>query len=776
MGKNMKRWICFCCVMSAIGLKAQVIDHFSDGNFTHNPAWAGDSLHFEVNSARQLHLISAGADTSWLSTPAYTVSDGEWTFWMKISFNSSVNNYARVYLTADHEELDQPLNGYFIQAGGSDDSIRFVKQTGTTLDPLFCFPVCTVNHPSNEIRFKIIRDSADIWTFWIDSTGNTNYLPEGSVVENSIQQGNRIGVWCKYTSSNATRFYFDDFYNGPVIPPTSFYPANVFDVLIDEIMYDEDPSAGLPASEYVELFNRSDSAITLTDWSFEYGFTRKVFPPVELAPKGYLLIARDTLLVSFGLLIPLFTSSASLSNEGTRLTLRNNLNQIIHTVAYEPEWFQGSWKADGGWSLEMVDVENPCGCIENWKPCIDPAGGTPGKKNSVNGNQPDIIPPEVVRSYFTDENTWGILFSETLDSTSPGLQDTWLLEPGEIHPDTLYLLAPSYTVLHLVFSEEFAAGVTYRLTGQPGLSDCAGNLNPDPAVTYSAIPEAIEPNDVVINEVLSHPYPGSSPFFELYNRSEKLIDLEELAIITADTGKSGSPSTDARILIPGPYLMFPRDFIAVCESEREVKTRYMTITENNFLEMESFPSMNSGDGQLILIRSSDEQVIDRMVYREEMHYPLLTSTTGVSLERISADLPSLDPSNWHSAAGSVGFASPAYQNSQTVDPGTETDIISINPVVFSPDNDGTDDILMIQYNLNKTGYQVSAIVFDSRGRQVRQLVSNFPVGQSGEFLWDGLTGDKHKAAMGIYLIYLEFVHPDGEIRKFKKIAVLTGLR
>ena len=45
----------------------QAADDFSDGNFTENPSWAGDSESFEVNSARQLHLCATGADTAVLT-------------------------------------------------------------------------------------------------------------------------------------------------------------------------------------------------------------------------------------------------------------------------------------------------------------------------------------------------------------------------------------------------------------------------------------------------------------------------------------------------------------------------------------------------------------------------------------------------------------------------------------------------------------------------------------------------------------------------------------
>ncbi|NQV01490.1 MAG: hypothetical protein HQ542_02510, partial [Bacteroidia bacterium] len=156
-------------------LMAQVSDGFSDGDFTHNPRWEGDSLHFEVNSAKQLHLKWAGSDTSFLATPNSRLNETEWNFWVKLSFNTSANNFMKVYLTADQMELDQPLNGYFLQVGGGNDSISLIKQTGDGVHLLFYFQDVTTSQSTNALRVKIIRDATGLWTAWIDSAGGENF-------------------------------------------------------------------------------------------------------------------------------------------------------------------------------------------------------------------------------------------------------------------------------------------------------------------------------------------------------------------------------------------------------------------------------------------------------------------------------------------------------------------------------------------------------------------------------------------------------------------------
>jgi len=554
---------------------------------------------------------------------------------------------------------------------------------------------------------------------------------------------------------------------------TLFQEPAANDIIIHEIMCDPEPVIGLPATEYVELYNRAEFPVNLEGWMFDHGSARKTLMPVTIPAYGYLLLTKDSALAPYGSVLPLFTSNYSLTNGGTRLTLRNSRNQIIHSVLYSARWYENSWKEEGGWSLEMVDSDNPCGCDENWKASTDVAGGTPGRENSVKASNPDLIPPIAVRSFFFNLNTWEIRFSEPIDTLMTGIPAMWLLEPGEVHPDTIFPVGPAYKALRLVFADPFSAGLIYTLSGSAPLADCAGNILTDGIQAKSAIPETMDRNDVIINEVLSDPYPQSSRFIELFNRSEKVIDLHDLAILSAETDSTFSP-TDAHLLTADPYLMFPFDYVAICADEKGVKSQYQTPNPNQFLEPLSFPSLKNDNGHLMLIHTWDEALIEQVSYQKEMHYPLLISTEGVSLERIHPDRSSKDASNWHSAAESAGFATPAYQNSQWLNITQTDDDIAITPPIFSPDNDGHDDVVAIKYKLDVIGIQATVIIYDCRGRLVRHLASNFMVGQTGEFFWDGMTDDNRKAPLGIYIVYLELLNPSGEVKKFKKPVVVAG--
>lgn len=870
MGKNGMRTTCFLplfLVMAvAIVARAQVADDFSDGDFTHNPAWQGDSLHFEVNPSKQLHLRWSGSDTSFLSTQGELFSGTEWNFWVKLSFNTSANNFMKVYLTADRMELNEQLNGSFLQIGGASDSIFVMKQTGTTAVALCQFPDVSTAHSTNALRIKITCDETGWWHAWADVSGGQNLMEEGSWYDPLADDHFWFGFWCKYTSSNATKFYMDEVYIGPVvrdtIPPNlvsltvadslhlslrfsenleltgavnsenytllaehyspekievvstdpvelilgfgvpfhdqvtdtlkitnlfdlagnrmsdtlvpfAWFEPGMFDILIHEILMDPEPVVGLPPVEYVELFNRSGFPVDLSGWSLDAGSTRKLFPSVTIPPGGFLLISKDSSLASFGSTIPLFTSASTLSNEGTTLVLRNSLLQVIHTVTYSPGWIEQPWKLEGGWSLEMIDPENPCGCGENWSASTDPKGGTPGAQNSVSRPNPDVTPPEILRSYIYVDSVWVICFSESVDTSTLGDPAMWRVESGDRHPHNLLPVSPDYCSLKLGFDEPFADGQLFTLTGSPPITDCAGNHLETPLMTQAAIPVTVERKDVIINEVLPHPYTGSSRFIELYNRSDKVLDIKDLALLVSDTGACSGPE-GATPVTEESYLMFPFDFVALCKDQKEVKELYYTSRPKHFLEISSFPQMKNGSGAIRLIRSRDEELIDGMDYHTGMHYPLLSSEEGVSLERISPDGASYDPSNWHSAGENRGFATPAYENSQWLDPTASEEMVSLIPPLFSPDNDGHDDVVSLHLSLDEAGFQASVVVFDASGRIVKRLVSCMLLGMENDILWDGIRDDGLKASMGIYLVQIELTQPDGRVKRIRKPLVVGG--
>ena len=74
------------------GVKGQISDDFSDGDFTNNPTWIGETTHFEVDGDNQLHQIAPALDSeSYLSTTNTAIDNVTWEFWVKMTFPTSSN-------------------------------------------------------------------------------------------------------------------------------------------------------------------------------------------------------------------------------------------------------------------------------------------------------------------------------------------------------------------------------------------------------------------------------------------------------------------------------------------------------------------------------------------------------------------------------------------------------------------------------------------------------------------------------------------------------------
>ena len=165
-----------------------------------------------------------------------------------------------------------------------------------------------------------------------------------------------------------------------------------------------------------------------------------------------------------------------------------------------------------------------------------------------------------------------------------------------------------------------------------------------------------------------------------------------------------------------------------------------------------------------------------MNYSEEMHFMMLNSFEGVSLERICDDRLGYDPANWHSAAETVGFGTPGYKNSQFLEITDDDAAFSVQPEVFSPDGDGRDDQLGIVCHFDSPGKLITVLIFNAEGRIARTLINNEMPGTHEIFSWDGTLDDRTAAQNGIYIIYMEALGMDGKTRHYKKAAVLARNR
>lgn len=551
----------------------------------------------------------------------------------------------------------------------------------------------------------------------------------------------------------------------------SFYQAQPFDVVINEIMADPSPVVGLPDFEYLELFNQTDKTIDLSDWVLIIGSTEKPIGNIQIDPNGYLIMADEDAepeLSTYGNFYGF--SSFSLTNSGQTVTLFDKENNLISTVSYQDDWYKDPDKEDGGWSLEQINPANICSQGDNWHASEDAKGGTPGMINSVYSDK--VLKPAVDHLELVADNLLRLYFNQAMDTGIISEIVHYTVDHDIGHPSQTFSIPGRQDAIELYFSDTFIDGVIYQLTVANSVSSCIG-LHPesDTILAYGIGEEATE-KDIVINEILFNPLTDGVDYVEIYNRSDKVIDLTQLKIGSVKISPPNQPDTSYYTIVDEQMLMVPGTYLLLTSSPEIVKSQYVTQNPNGFVKVDPFPVYNNDQGTCLLINQSGE-MIDAFDYSEEMHYPLLNYVDGVSLERISFDNPTQEASNWHSASEASGFGTPAYQNSQFVPEADHQDEIVIDPEIFSPDEDGYNDVVSIRYQFSQPGYSMTVNVFDAGGNLIRKLVNNQYLGTEGSVNWDGIRDDNTKASVGIYIFYIRVFDLNGHVKKFKNTCVLA---
>lgn len=537
------------------------------------------------------------------------------------------------------------------------------------------------------------------------------------------------------------------------------------EVVITEILADPTPVVGLPEAEYVEVLNTSTSkTFDLGGWTLSDGGTPAALPSVLLPPGTYAILTDDAnaaLFAGFGTVVPI-ASFPALNNDGDPLVLRDDNGQPIDTVTYALAWYNDAVKDDGGWSLERRDPTTPCSSAANWTASTDPQGGTPGAQNSVFAIVPDTQAPALLAAQVLAPDQVRLLFNEPMDVATLAA-GSYTLDPS-VAVNAVVVETP--LAVRLDLAAALVTGQLYTVT-VADVQDCPGNAIGAANTAALALPEAPAAGDVVINELLYDPRTGGSDFVELYNRSSKTLSLADLVLANETDGQIGSPlpvSTQPVLLLPGQYVVLTEDL-------PDLLNAYPQTVAERALQTD-LPSYNNGEGVVVLLAAGGD-TLERFAYDDDLHFELLNDIEGVSLERVDPARPAEDRTNWHSAAELAGRATPGFLNSQYSEAPRPTAELTIEPAIFSPDNDGFQDLLTVSYRFEQAGFTGTLTVFDLAGRPVRELLNNALLGTEGAVSWDGIRDDGSKARIGPYVLVLEAYDLQGEVERIRRTVTLA---
>lgn len=242
--------------LSSLTAHAQLVENFTDGDFTNNPTWTGDAGNFLVTGQQLQSNGPAVTGTQLqLTTPCQTTTGTTWEFWANLKLATSSGNLADMWLMASQADLKSAnTKGYFVRLGGTDDEVSLFRKDSAkapvlVIDGLNGTLASTTN---NLVRVRVTRSTTGQWKLERDLTGGRTFVAEANQpTDNTYQRSVAVGVSLLYSSANGKAFYFDDFAvtdaTAPLLTRAIAADARTLDVVFNEAV---DPATATVAARY----------------------------------------------------------------------------------------------------------------------------------------------------------------------------------------------------------------------------------------------------------------------------------------------------------------------------------------------------------------------------------------------------------------------------------------------------------------------------------------------------------------------------------------------
>jgi hypothetical protein len=457
-------------------------------------------------------------------------------------------------------------------------------------------------------------------------------------------------------------------------------------------------------------------------------------------------------------------SMGALNNSEAEIIIQDKSGKLIHAVQYTSQWLNDAGKKAGGWSLEMIDPESPCEMRGNWGASNDYRGGTPGEENSIASVWSRQSDPELWRVAVTDSGSVMIYFSEPLDSIRSTNTSFFWVDQSIGSPESSKPSWPVVNSMELFFNREFTEWKDYQLSITRDPSDCSGNPFLDSGNNLFRVPQKCDSADVIINEIMFDPGEDCNEYIELFNRTEKTIEVKDWQLQVGNKSLK-TLTNDYFPLLPGTYAIIAPDITGINDPGR-------FIDAQKIIEIPDLSSLPN-EGAIIKLTDKDGNTIDQVLYDPAWHHELNAETQGKSLERISSTGSGMDMNNWQSASSTYGYQTPGEKNSQTE--GFEnTNELTVKPKTITPNSDGYDDELQICYQLDESDYMTRILIYDLNGR-LRRIIANGSIpGTEGCYYFDGKGENGAILPTGYYILFFEAYNKHGK-RLREKLSFIIAL-
>ncbi|MBI1939360.1 MAG: lamin tail domain-containing protein [Ignavibacteriales bacterium] len=480
----------------------------------------------------------------------------------------------------------------------------------------------------NSFSSLISKDSISIEnSVYLNSPGNYAVIAE--IIFNEDQN----------KANNKTKKYF------AVADEASFYN----DIIVSEIMYA--PPSGEP--EWIELYNRTGKVINIKNWKLGDSSSRVTISAADynLSPKEFLVVSDDSSITNFYNITSklLVLALPAFNNSGDDVVLIDHTNKIIDSLKYQSSW------GGSGKSLERILADSSSLNSQNWGTSQSEENGTPGKKNSISPKDFDIA----VTSFKADKEIIeignrlillaAIKNNGALDAANVKLKFYHDINSDSLPEDEEIINTKEYSSIQSG-AEEFAEFTFTELNAGANQFFAVAEFAEDEFIdnnsallTVNAVQYNEQRGDIVINEIMYAPNSPEPEWTEIFNRSEKQIQLK---------GYNIADNTTSTVVVKNFTTMNPGEFYVIAK-DSAVLSKHPGL--QNLIISEFATLNNTGDN--VVLFDSIGRIIDSLEYKSSWG-----GNGGKSLERIDADASSIESSNWGNSISEIG-STPSAGNS-----------------------------------------------------------------------------------------------------------------
>jgi hypothetical protein len=260
----------------------------------------------------------------------------------------------------------------------------------------------------------------------------------------------------------------------------------------------------------------------------------------------------------------------------------------------------------------------------------------------------EVINPFFIKNATTDDDrSIKLIFSDSVNPLTVS-NENFRLQSGDF-PKSVSFTAPDTLLLN--FAKELPGGEN-QIKVDNISSDRGWEINRGTIITFFKFDE-YEAGDVIINEFMYRPPEDIPTYVELFNRSNKYLNLKNWRLQRRQV--SNEP---IRIITDQEFLLEPESYLVISADTTSMTDIY---GKRNWFQADNFPRLNVASNDEIRIFTESGTPADSLEYN-----PSLWGGNGVALERLSPDVPARFAENWSESPNPL-LGTPGLQNDAATD-------------------------------------------------------------------------------------------------------------